>query len=131
MKLIHRSITPSDIHKLAELHKRYYPEFEITDFINDCFTSFVVVDENDEIILGGGLQNIAEAILITDKSKNVHQIGDALLMALKFSKGSCLMRRIEWLHAFTKDEGYKDHLLKYGFEERESKALSLWVPNGK
>lgn len=131
MKLIHRSITTSDINKLAELHKKYYPEFEATDFINDCFSSFVVVDENDEIILGGGLQNIAEAILVTDKSKNTHQVGDALLMALKFSKAACLMRRIEWLHAFTKDDDYKRHLTYYGFEERESKALSLWVPNGK
>lgn len=112
-------MSPNDQAELDILHEKYYKdEFEPTTFNGDFLSSFVIRDKDGKIIMGGGVRPIAETILVTDKSANPHLLGDALLEALKFSQHTCRLYRIEFLHAFVKDEAYAKHLIKHGFNPR-------------
>ena len=130
--MIIRSMHNEDIPILEALNKKYYPEFESPAFTDkDYFTRFVIEDSDRQLVMGGGLRYLAETILVTDKSRNVHTLGASLLQALEHAKRTCQMRHIELLHAFVKNEGYQKHLIEHGFQVREGTPLYLWVPNGK
>jgi hypothetical protein len=116
---------------LRILHDKYYSEFNNPDFMDLEFsTAFTVLNDKGEIILGGGVKRIAETVLVTDKSKNIHEIGDALLQALKISKWAASQMDVKWLHAFVKDDAYARHLVKHGFNPRCS-AFSMRVDDGR
>jgi len=110
---------PDDQAELDALHEKYYKDdFEPTAFDSNFISSFVIRDKNKRLVMGGGVRPIAETILVTDKSVNPHVLGDALLEALAFSKHTCRLYRIDFLHAFVKDEAYAKHLIKHGFSPR-------------
>ncbi len=124
-----RALTIEDIVKVKELHEKYFGEFNFPDFSRNFLCAFAVTDDKDEIILAGGVRDIAETILVTDKSKNIHAIGQALLEALEISRYTCKKFNIELLHAFVKDGYYQKHLERHGFSPR-CQALSMQVSNG-
>lgn len=128
--MIIRSMSSNDIQLLHKLSARHYPEFHCPDFNGNYLNTFVITDDNGEVILGGGLRDIAEVILVTDKLRNKHEIGEALLKALSHSVNTARMRNIDFLYAFVKDYGYKKHLISHGFDPIEGEPLSLWVKNG-
>lgn len=123
-------MTKEDVPILEALSKKYFPEFENPTFTDkDYLSKFVVMNNEREIIIGGGIRQTAECILVTDKSKNVHSIGEALLNALRFSKSVCQMRHIELLYAFIQNENYKKHLIEHGFDPVKGDPLSLYIPS--
>jgi len=125
-----RGITPEDVVKLNDLHDKYFgDQFEKTDFTRNFLSSFVITDDYDRLVMGGGIRPIAEAIIVTDKEANPHLIGDALLEALQFSRYTCNKSGVEFLHAFVKDKVYARHLIKHGFSPR-CQALYMDVTNG-
>jgi hypothetical protein len=112
-------MSPDDQAELDILHDKYYKDdFEPTAFDTNFLSSFTIRDKHGKLIMGGGVRPIAETILVTDKSMNPHVIGDALLEALRFSKHTCRVYQIDFLHAFVKDEAYAKHLIKHGFSPR-------------
>jgi hypothetical protein len=124
-----RPLTIDDMTILNDLHDKYFSEFERTDFLKGMLNAFVITDNYDRIVMGGGIRPIAETIIVTDKEVNPHVLGDALLEALKFSKFTCNKFNIELLHAFVKDKVYMRHLIKQGFSPR-CQALYMDVTNG-
>lgn len=126
--MILRPIKEEDIQKMKDLHERYFSEFEFPDFTK-MMVGFIIADDDNEIVVAGGVRAVAETVIVTDKTKNLHTIGDALLEALSISRYTCHRNKIELLHAFVKDKAYERHLLKWGFTPR-SKALFMKVSNG-
>lgn len=124
-----RALTLEDMVQLNDLHDKYFSEFEKTDFTKNFLSSFVITDDYDRIVMGGGVRPIAEAIIVTDKEANPHLLGDALLEALQFSRYTCNRTGVEFLHAFVKDRVYARHLIKHGFSPR-CQALCMDVTNG-
>jgi len=119
---------PDDIDKLRKLHYRFYSDLEFPDFMNGFYCAFTVVDEDDSIIMGGGLQPIAEVILVTDNNKSEIKIGRALVEACKTSLYIGNRFGLDELVAFIKNnDGYRRHLIKHGFYPR-SPALAIKVP---
>lgn len=122
-----RALQVYDIFTLKNLHDKYFgEEFNCPDFTK-MLGAFVVTDDNDKIIMGGGVRKIGETLLVTDKGHpSKTELGRALIEAQNISRYICELNGIEWLHAFVKDEKYARHLIKHGFNPR-CQALSMKV----
>jgi len=123
----YRRMELEDVNKIKELHDKYYSEFEFPDFFTNYLCRYVVLDENDDIILAGGVEPIAEQILVTNQEKNRIKIGRALVLSKNIGMQACRTNGIHELHAFVKNDEYAEHLIQHGFTQR-SRALSLRVP---
>ena len=77
--------------------------------------------------MGGGVEAIAEALLVTNKEKSRIKIGKALVEAQRFALFTCGQYHIRELHAFVTDDEYAKHLIQHGFHEREEKVLRMKV----
>jgi hypothetical protein len=122
-----RALVEQDIEKIRELHKKFYSDLEFPDFFNKFLCSFAITDENDDIIVAGGVQPVGEVILVTDKDKSRIKIGKALREALRVSLFTGSKFYLDELVAFVKNDEYARHLVRHGFYPRSS-ALGLKVP---
>lgn len=111
--------------------KNEYPEFFNEDGKFQC--PFVVTDDNDRIIVAGGVKTIVEAVFVTDKNIPPLVRLDALFQGL----GSVIFiakgMKYQQIHAFVNnDESYTKILQKYGFKLIDAKLLVLDIgePNG-
>lgn len=126
-----RELKPDDIKLVESIYNRFYSEdFELPDFFNNFMNIFAITNDEDEIIIAGGIKPVAETIILTDKNQNIFTIGRALLEALAISIYTCNKFGIDDLYVFAKDKKYIRHLKQYGFNNC-FKALSMKVPNGK
>ena len=121
-----REMKPEDIYEIRELHKRFYPELEFPDFLNKFLFSFIITDDDNGIIMGGGLQPIAEIVLVTNKDMDRIRIGRALIEAQNISLYVGKKFNLDELVAFVNNEEYARHLVKHGFYPR-SLALGIKV----
>jgi len=129
MKL--RNFRPSDNLDVNRIYSEFYWGNEYPYF-NKLQCPFVVTDDNDKIIVAGGVKPIAEAIFVTDKNRPVKTRLDALLNGL----GAVILTagtRHNQIHAFVnKDESYVKVLQHYGFKLIDAKLLVLDIgePHG-
>lgn len=124
--MIVRHLTLGDLEAIRKVHERDYQDM---DFALDrsLLNGFVIEDDNGEFILAGGVEPIAEAILVTDKTKSRIKIGKALVEAQRVCMFTCGVFNIRELHAFVTDEQYMKHLIRHGFRERDEKVLRIIV----
>jgi hypothetical protein len=120
-----RRLQLRDIPHIKELHDKYYNEFEFPDFFK-FLSQFVITDENDEIVIAGGVRAIAESVIVTDQTKSRITIGRALIEAQRASIFTCGRTGIDELHAFVTNKQYAKHLVQHGFSPR-SPAFSMKV----
>ena len=119
-------INPSDINTLRLIHAKFYKhEFEFPDIFNHYLSAFVVTDENDRIITGGGVRVIAEAIAITDKDYPIKERREALMEMLRASMFTANAQGFNQLHAFIQDGKWLRHLKRAGFNNTKGQALVL------
>lgn len=122
-----RAMTPDDIDKIRELHNKFYSDFEFPDFMNGFLCSFAITDNNDKIVIAGGVQPVGEVVLVTDQDKSRIKIGRALIEAQKISLFVGSKFGLDELVAFVKNDEYARHLVRHGFYPRSS-ALGIKVP---
>ena len=60
--MVSRAFTRDDYWRVKELHDKYYPEFEFPK-LDDMLNAFVIEDEQG-IIMAGGVEQVAEAALL-------------------------------------------------------------------
>jgi len=121
-----RPFTSLDYWKVKELHNKHYPEFEFPRF-DEMLNAYVIEDEQG-IIMAGAIENVAEAVLVTNKDRSRVTIGRALVEAQKISLFTCKAFRIRELYAFVNNDEYAEHLIKHGFGRHGLTALSMKVP---
>lgn len=126
MALKIRALKPSDLDYIRMIHERDYPDLDFS-LQRPLLSAFVIDDENDEMIMAGGVEAIAEALLVTDKTKSRIKIGKALVEAQRFAMYTCGIHNIRELHAFTTDKQYASHLIQHGFHEREEQVLRMII----
>lgn len=119
-----RGFTPNDIGKVRALHNEYYPQFDFPDFLR-LLVGYVVEDE-EGIILAGGVECVGEAVLVTNRARNAMTIGRALLEAKRANMFTCRRVGIRDLYAFVDNDDYAKHLIQHGFVETD-KGLLLRV----
>jgi hypothetical protein len=121
-----RPLHPTDLEKLRAIHSKFYKdEFNFPNFFGTFLNGFVITDDNDRILIGGGVKPLAESIIITDKDMNTISLGRALVETINVSKAICRHNALQQLHAFVQDEVYGRHLLAHGFEPVKGQALVL------
>lgn len=114
-----RLLTPEDLPKLREIHDSFYKnQFEFPNFEDNYLCNFVITDENDKIIIGGGLRNTVEATILTDKNFSVRNRRIALYQVLESCEYIARRSGFPKLYVVTEDENWKRHLLKQGFLSR-------------
>lgn len=120
-----RGLMPRDIESLKAIHDKHYKDdFSFPDFINDSYLlKFVVTDDNDNIITGGGVRAITEAVLVTDRDVVIGERRQALLQAMKLSTYAAHTNNFNQLHAFIQGDNWVRHLKKVGFVETKGQTL--------
>lgn len=121
-----RPLVRGDLEIVRRLHDKYYSEFRFPDFLN-LLNGFIIEDENKEIIMAGGVEHTAEAVLVTNQEKSRIKIGRALVEAQKVALFTCKHFEINELYAFTNNEEYIKHLVQHGFALLNTKALSMRI----
>lgn len=123
-----RSLTDDDVTQLREIHRRYFAkEFDFPDFFTNYLSSFVVTDGIGDIIVGGGVRVITEAVIVTNKDFSPKKRREALLEVMRASTFTSSIRGFNQLHAFVQDEKWKSHLEKIGFRKAKGQALVIGV----
>lgn len=106
-----------DDEKVIEyLHKKFYAdEFPLPDFFApDCINKFIVVDDNGDVVLVGGLKILVEAVILTDKEAQPRKIHEALN---KFLTLATYEPKFSQLHCTVFDPKWMKQLVKRGFQK--------------
>lgn len=125
--MMFRAMKESDLEEVRRLHERYYFEFNFPDFLN-LMNAFIIEDEKG-IILAGGVEPIANALLVTNQQRSRIAIGRALVEAQRIALFTCRKFGIKELVAFVNNDEYARHLIKHGFSE-SYKTLYMRLPDG-
>ncbi len=121
-----RSLQLEDLSEIEDIHKRFFAdEFPIPNFTDKFFGSFVITDDNDGILVAGGVRPITECVIVTDKSRNHSLLGKALLEAIQVSGFISRRHGFIELHAFVQDEKFAKHLVKHEFRQTVGKSFVL------
>lgn len=116
-----RALRPNDIDKLRDIYEKYYSnDFLFPDFLNNFLCAFVVTDDNNNIITGGGIRLIAESVIVTDQNYPIKERRKALYQVLDASEFITRRSGLDKLHAVTDNNKWKQHLNKVGFHSRGS-----------
>lgn len=121
-----RAFTSDDYWKAKEMHNKYYPEFEFPK-LDEMLNAYVIEDDKG-IIMFGGVEQVAEAVLVTNKDRSRITIGRALIEAQQISLFTCKSFRMRELYAFVNNDEYAEHLIKHGFQRHGLTTLSMKVP---
>jgi hypothetical protein len=123
-----RALKPEEMDKVGELSEKFYPNNVSPNFMNGFYCAYAITDENDRIVIAGGLRPSAEIILVADKDISKIKITKALLEAQKASLYIGHKFGLNELVAFVKDNDvFVRQLIKHGFYSR-SNALAIKVP---
>lgn len=112
-----RAIQSKDIDGLRKIYEKDYRMFEFPNFY-DFVCAFVICDDQDNIISGGGIRLIPEAVIATDKSYSVKDRRMALYYMLDACKFIVEAEKLDKIYAVTKDIKWGKHLEKIGFHSR-------------
>ncbi len=124
-----RKVTSEDLDKIRKLHDRYYSEFEFPPF--DKMIGGFVIEDDEDIVMAGCVEAVAEAMLVTNKTKSRIKIGKSLVIAQGACIRFCQQSNIRELNAFVNNHDYARHLIMHGFVPRYEHALVMRVPNGE
>lgn len=125
--MIVRALNKDDINQLESIHAQHFStEFDIDNF-NHLIEQAFVVEKHGDIICAGGIKSLAEAVLITDLSKNEFDRVKALKEALKIFKFIAHRTGHDSIHAFIQDDKWCGHLKNEGFEDCKGNAIFLRI----
>lgn len=115
--MIMRAVTPEDIPILQGINKRDYPTSNFPD-LSVIQSAAVITEDDGTFITFGGIELIAEAVLITDRQSPLKLRGKALIQILEYLKSECVRLNQSDLHAFINgsDVVWGKALSKYGFK---------------
>lgn len=123
-----RALLSDDLEEIRQLHNKFYSEFDFPHFLN-MLNAFVIEDDKG-IIMAGGIEQVAEAVLVTNRDRSNIAIGKALVEAQLVSLFTCKQFGIRELYAFVNNADYAKHLIQHGFSKHGLETLSMKVPNG-
>lgn len=101
-------------------------EFEFPDFLKGYHCAFAVED-NNEIIVAGGIRPIAEVVAITNRNASPKQKVMALRKLLEAGKFGCKVNGYDQLHCFVQDDNWARQLQTVHFRPTVGKPLVLDV----
>jgi len=120
-----RALTPNDLDEMKELHSKYFPNEALPDFM-DYICAFVVEDDRThEMILSGGIRDIAECVAVTDLSLDPKIRIRALYQLLDASKFVCEKSGYDQMYVWSQNPKYTRRLKRNGFRSPLGESLIL------
>ena len=120
-----RELKGSDTQEANNIYRRFYSGNEYPNF-QKLNQPFVVTNNDNEIVVVGGLKLIAEAVFVTDRRHPVRVRLNALIQALGSTIFIARELGHDQIHAFVNnDETYVKAMKRYGFAELNAKLLVL------
>jgi N-acetylglutamate synthase-like GNAT family acetyltransferase len=117
-----RACTYEDLPEIARLHELYFgDQFNMPDLMS-YICAFIIEDEQG-IILAGGVRDIAECTAITDQSRKPIIRAAALHHLLDASTFVCREQGYEEMYAWSQDPKYSKRLTKNGFRYHAGQSL--------
>ena len=113
-----RKFERKDMEAINAINEEFYPLDRCPDF-NRLYDPMVITGEDGSIISAGGVELIAEGVLVTNKNYSEFKRGRALEIQLATMSTTCLRIGQDDLHAFVSDdldETWIRALKLYGFE---------------
>lgn len=122
-----RAVRPEDFRQIQRIHHQYFADqFEFPDFVRHYLCAFVI-ENDDEIIVAGGVRSIAEAIMVTNKDIDVHSRREAFHDMLTAIAHVSKIDGYDQVHAFVQGEDWKRHLMKAGFNPTKGESLVVSI----
>lgn len=123
--MISQSLQAEHINRLSDIHEKFFKDdFAFPDF-KKFICAFVVTDQHDRIVCGGGIRPIAESIIITDKNFSPRDRKTALLEMLQAQIYFANKSGFDQVHAFVTDEKWYEKLKLYGFNDCKGKVVFI------
>lgn len=124
-----RELRPSDIDKLKRLWEIHYKDkFPFPNFFRHFVSSFVVLDDHENIISAAGVRTILESVVITDQDRSVRTRYEALSHILNASVFFSQKMGYDEITAFIQsDPKWEEHLRSIGFVDIKGTGLVLGV----
>lgn len=123
-----RALKQEDMTRVKEISKKSFPDLEIPDFMNGYYCAYAITDEDENIVIAGGLRPSAEILMVTDTDMSEIKIGRALIEAKNAALYVGHKFGLNELVAFVQNNDvYARHLVRHGFYPRNL-ALAIQVP---
>jgi len=128
-------IVLSRLEEIERIHgKHFQTEFGVPNFLDRgaFICSFLVTDNDDNIVCAAGVRNICESVIITDKDMPLHKKLEALNKVYEASKVLARQAGHHELHAFVEstNTSWIRWLQKAGFVPTKGQAFVLDLTNG-
>ena len=65
-KMLLRPLKFTDLSRVRELHEKNHPELGLPAF-DEMLNAFIVEDDNNEIVMVGGVEQVGEVVSVTNK----------------------------------------------------------------
>lgn len=122
-----RTVRERDIDRLKEIHSKFFQEeFSFPNFLQGFLFNFIAEHEG-EIVVAGGVRNIAEIVMITDKDQKILDKRLALYKALGVAEEICKRMGFDQIHAFVQNPLWEQRLKKTGFQPTKGHSLVLEI----
>jgi len=119
---------PDDEVQLKTIHSVNDYEFAFPNFMDKFLCAFTVKDHDGNIITGGGVRTICEAVIITDRDVRIESRRRALHKMLDMSKYVTEKYGYDEIHAIVLDDPkWEGHLKKQGFRDSNGKWLVMSI----
>lgn len=119
-----RAFAPGDLEKVKKIHSLHFAnEFNFPDFL-EFICSFVIEDEQG-IVLAGGIRDIAECVAVTDLSRHPKDRARALYQLMDASVFVCNKSGYDQMYAWSQNSKYTKRLLRNGFRLPQGQSLIL------
>ncbi len=119
-----RACTYDDLLEIRLLHEKYFEnEFDMPDLMS-YICAFVIEDEQG-IVLAGGVRDIAECTAITDQSRPAVVRAAALHHLKDAATFVCRESGYDEMYAWSQNPKYSKRLMKNGFRPHRGQSLIL------
>lgn len=119
-----RSVEKTDLDEIKRIWGLYFrDDFELPDFF-DYLCAFVVEDDKGVLTIGG-VRDVAECTIITNKERDVIDRIKALYHIFEASVYVARQSGYDQLYAFSNDVRWSNRLRRNGFRPHHAKALVL------
>lgn len=122
-----RVLRESDKSDVNRIYNEFYMFNEYPNFFSrEYLQPFAITDDNDKVIIAGGIKYLPEIVLVTDKSIPVRTRYEALLQAMGSAVTIAADIGHKKIYAFVNnDEKYVEILKKHHFQLIDAKLLVL------
>lgn len=114
-----RLLNGSDLPALLSIHQKFHEkDFPFPSFNGHFLGSYAITDDNDKIIVAGGLEQIVEMIALHDMSRPITERREAfykLLQCCLFMADKCGYDQVH-CQPLPASKSWERHIVKAGFK---------------